>query len=42
VIARQTNNGLTVIGHDRWAAGRLTGTTLEEFLLADFEEAPHA
>ncbi len=33
---------LTVIGHDRWAAIRLTGTTLEEFLLADSEEAPHA
>lgn len=26
---------LTVIGQDRWAAGPLTGTTLEEFLLAD-------
>ena len=29
-------------GQDRWAAGRLTGTTLEQFLLADSEEAPHA
>ena len=33
---------LTVIGQDRWAAGRLTGATLEQFLLADSEEAPHA
>lgn len=28
-------SNLTVIGQDRWAAGRLRGVTLEEFLLSD-------